>query len=320
MRSKVVKVHAGLNDFSAQKAIVTIGMFDGIHAGHKALLKHVMEEATKAGGESVVLSFWPHPRVVLNKDAEKLRFLTSLEEKTRLIAETGIDHLILLPFTKELSQKTAEEFIEEILVKQIKVHHLVVGYNHRFGKGRQHNFEHYQAFARKFNFEISRVDPVEVEGLHTSSSTVRQYLSQGNIRVANTILGYHYQLSGRVIGGQRLGRKLGFPTANIQVGEPSKLVPPDGVYACRVTTEGKQYMGMLNIGYRPTVNHNVDHRSIEVHILDFNQDIYSEEILVEFIDKLRDEKKFDNLEELQAQLKNDENNTRQTLNHYFLGG
>ncbi len=281
-------------------------MFDGVHMGHRELLGQLIRKAKVVGGESVVITFWPHPRMVLNQDTEKLRFLTSPVERTKLFGQLGIDHLVLIPFSKVLANLTAEEFIRQILINKLNVHHLMVGYNHRFGKGRQHSYNEYQAFARKYKFSISLVEAVLTNGMQTSSTDIRNYLFAGEMNEANKILGYKYTVSGRVVGGQQLGRRIGYPTANIEVEEPYKLIPPDGVYAVMVRVEGKRYGGMLNIGYRPTVNHNVDHRSLEVHIFDFNRDIYSEEIELEFITRVRNEQKFANVDELTAQLKVDE--------------
>lgn len=301
-----MKVHSDLSKFKAQRPVITIGMFDGVHTGHRVLLKRLTEKAKAVDGESVVITFWPHPRMVLKQDADKLRFLTSPEERTKLFGQLGIDHLVLIPFSLELANLTAEEFIQQILIDKLHIYHLMVGYNHRFGKGRQHSYEEYQAFANKYNFTISMVEAVLTDGMQTSSTDIRQHLLAGEMRAANKILGYQYTVSGRVVGGQQLGRRIGYPTANIEVEEPHKLIPPDGVYAVKVRVEGKDYGGMLNIGFRPTVNHNVDHRSLEVHIFDFNHDIYSEEVELEFIQRVRDEQKFADVDELIAQLQKDE--------------
>jgi len=305
-----VKVHSDLTKFKAQRPVITIGMFDGVHTGHRELLGQLTAKAKSVGGESVVITFWPHPRMVLKQDADKLRFLTSPEERTKLFSQLGIDHLVLIPFSLELANLTAEEFIQQILLGQLNIHHLMVGYNHRFGKGRQHSFEEYQAFANKYNFNISLVEAVLTDGMQTSSTDIRNHLLAGQMQEANKILGYQYTVSGRVVGGQQLGRRIGYPTANIEVEEPYKLIPPDGVYAVKVRVEGKEYGGMLNIGFRPTVSHNIDHRSLEVHIFDFNHDIYSEEVELEFIQRVRDEQKFANVDDLIAQLKKDEETIR----------
>lgn len=313
-----MKVHSDLSTFQAHRPVVTIGMFDGVHIGHRQLLAQLVEKAKDIEGEAVVITFWPHPRMVLNQDKEKLRFLTSPEERTILFSQLGIDHLLLIPFTTDLANLTSEEFIHQFLVDKIGIYHLLMGYNHRFGRDRESRYDKYCELAEKYQFGISKVEAVRAGGLKTSSTDIRNHLLDGAIEKANQILGYPYLVSGRVMGGQKLGRRIGYPTANIEVNESFKLIPPDGVYACTVHVEGKQFGGMLNIGFRPTVNHNVDHRSLEVHIFDFNRDIYSEEIQVEFHTRVRDEMKFENVEALQQQLKKDEIEIRSFL-HDLMG-
>jgi riboflavin kinase/FMN adenylyltransferase len=308
-----VKIHAGLQDFSATNAVVTIGMFDGIHIGHRQLLNTTIEMARQINCESVVLTFWPHPRVVLNKDSESLRFLTSLEEKTRLFSTIGIDHLVILPFTPELATLTAAEFTRQILVDRLQMKQLVVGYNHRFGSDAHHTPVNCETLGAEMGFEVTRIAPVTGDDEKASSTVIRHHLENGRITHANKLLGYPYIITGRVVGGQKLGRTIGFPTANIEVEEDAKLIPMDGVYACRVNTLGQTYNGMLNIGFRPTVSSHKDFRTIEVHILDFNRDIYSEEIVIEFIDRIRSEMQFDGINALIEQLKHDEQAVRKRL-------
>ena len=308
-----MKVYSGLNGFSAKNPVVTIGMFDGLHAGHRVLLQKVIDKAREINGESVIISFWPHPRVVLNKDADDLRFLTSLEEKTRLFSETGIDHLVLIPFTKELAELSAKEFIMEILIRGIKLKHLVIGYDHRFGKDRASSHDEYHKYASEYNFTISKIGAVKIGGLHISSTVIRNLILKGKIKEANKLLTYNYLLSGRVIGGMKVGRRIGFPTANIEPQEARKLIPPDGVYACIVHVLGGKYGGMLNIGYKPTLSSYQKQRSIEVHIFDFNRDVYSEEITIEFVERIRNEKKFTDIAKLRLQLKKDEQVIRKSL-------
>jgi riboflavin kinase/FMN adenylyltransferase len=262
--------------------------------------------------ESVVLTFWPHPRIVLGQDVEKLRLLTTLEEKTKIISETGIDHLIIVPFNKELACLTAEAFVEQILVQQLRTHHLVIGFNHRFGKGGT-DFEKLIHLSGRLGFGLSQFRHIDVDGLYPSSTKIRDLLLEGKIPEANLLLGYTYTITGQVTGGMKMGRKLSYPTANLQLSEKAKLVPPDGVYACKVKVMGKEYGGMVNIGIRPTVNQQMDNRSIEVHILDFNQEIYSEEISIAFLTKTREEIKFANIEALKEQLKKDECEIRDLL-------
>lgn len=307
-----MKVYSNPDNFSDKNVVVTIGMFDGVHMGHTKLLEHIVEHAKLVNGKSAVLTFWPHPRVVLNQEPESLEFITTLDEKTKIISEYGVDYLILLPFSKALANLTAEEFIKDILIRKINMTHLAVGYNHRFGKDRVADFETYTNISTKLNFGLSRVEAVYKNDKAISSTLVRNLLNQGKIGEAKHMLGYSFSISGTVNSGQQLGRKLGYPTANIKPNENYKLIPSIGVYACTVRVMGKRFGGMLNIGIRPTVNNNKE-LTIEVHILNFNQDIYSKEIEVTFIKKVRDEIKFDGLESLVAQLKEDEVEIRKIL-------
>ncbi|GAO29247.1 bifunctional riboflavin kinase/FAD synthetase [Geofilum rubicundum] len=307
-----MQVHSSIESYKGPRPIVTMGTFDGMHPGHCALLQRVKQLAELENTQSVVLTFWPHPRIVLGQDVAKLRLLTTLEEKTKMMSETGIDHLIIVPFNKELANLTAEDFVEKILVQQLNTHHLIIGYNHRFGKGGT-DFTNLMHLSGRLCFELSQFRHIDVNGLYPSSTKIRNFLLEGKIPEANLLLGYTYTITGQVTGGMKMGRKLSYPTANLQLSEKAKLVPPDGVYACRVKVMGKVYGGMVNIGIRPTVNQQMDNRSIEVHILDFNQEIYSEEISIAFITKTREEIKFPDIEALKEQLKKDETVIRELL-------
>lgn len=307
-----MKVHSSLETYLGNQPIVTMGTFDGVHPGHRALLKRVKNLAVAENKESVVLTFWPHPRIILGQDADKLRLLTSLDEKIEIISQLNIDHLIIVPFTKEFSELSACDFLEKVLVKSLNVGHLVIGFNHRFGKGGI-TLEEIFKQARKLNFDISQFRHVDIDGQYPSSTRIRDLLLEGKIRQANLLLGYNYSVTGRVTGGMQLGRKLSYPTANLVITERAKLIPPDGVYACFVKVIGKYYGGMVNIGFRPTVNNQMDNRSIEVHILDFNEDIYSEEVTIQFIAKTRDEMRMADLETLKRQLQQDESIIREIL-------
>lgn len=302
---KTVKIHTNINNFNAHKPVVTIGTFDGLHLGHQKVLARLIDFAESHGGESVVFTFYPHPRLVTAPHETNLRLLTTLEEKKELFARSGIDHLIVFPFTKEFSQLTYSEFVEQILVKKMHTHCLVVGYDHRFGKNREGGFEYLQNCADKFGFEIEKLEVLLVDEAHVSSTRIREALEKGDVALANKFLGYRFTLHGTVVEGQRVGRKLGFPTANIEASDPHKLIPGYGVYAVEVLLSGNKYKGMLNIGIRPTFNKNADNRSIEVHIFNFSGDIYNKEITLVFAGKIRDEQKFSSLEALTEQLKND---------------
>ena len=300
-----MQIHSSLDAYTGNNAFVTMGTFDGVHPGHRALLKRIKDLAHAEDAESVALTFWPHPRIVLNQDVEKLRLLTSLDEKITIISEIGIDHLIVLPFDEHIYSLTAENFIKEILVDKVRMKHLVIGFNHRFGKGGT-SLEEIIRFAGRYEFEFSQFRHIDIDGHYPSSTKIRNLLMEGNIPQANFLLGYPYTISGQVTGGMKLGRKLSYPTANLIINEKAKLVPPDGVYACRVKVLGKTYGGMVNIGIRPTVNNQMDNRSIEVHILDFQGDIYSEEVSLQFVARTREEMKFPDIDALRKQLRHDE--------------
>lgn len=298
-------IHTDINNFNIKNPILTIGVFDGVHQGHISVLSRLKKIAKEQNGESVVLTLWPHPRIVLNKDIDSLRLLSNIDEKKHLLSKTGIDHLIVLPFTKEFAELTACEFIEEYLVKMIKVKHLVVGYNHQFGKDRKAGYEFLNKCASTFGFSIEKLDPKSVNDDHVSSTKIREFLNNGELDIANKYLGYEYFISGNVVEGNQIGRKIGFPTANIKIPEPYKQVPLDGVYAVRVNLNGDSYNGMLNIGTRPTLELDIPTKNMEVHIFDFEQKIYNQTITISFAKRIRDEKKFPGLEELTEQLKKD---------------
>ena len=289
---------------------VTIGMFDGVHVGHQELLKVLKENATRLNVPSVVVTFWPHPRIVLHQDEDSLRFLTSVEDKCLLFNDLGIDFVVVLPFTPELSQLSTEEFIAQILVDKLSVKHLVVGYNHRFGKGKNHDFSEYQLLADKYKFGIKKVEPVIVDSVKVSSTQIRNYLISSQLIEANRQLGYEYSLKGEVVTGNQLGRRINYPTANILLENNQKLIPADGVYACRCHLNGKWLLGMVNIGLRPTISNNPDYRTIEAHILDFNEDIYGERLDLHLVSKVREEIKFPSIDHLKEQLLKDEREVR----------
>lgn len=312
-----MQIHPSIETYSGPPPVLTMGTFDGVHPGHLALLRELVRLAKALNTVSLVLTFWPHPRLVLGHDPEKLRLLNTLKEKTRILSETGVDHLVVLPFTTELARLSASEFTTRILAEQLKTRHLLVGFNHRFGKDGVRS-EELDALATRLGFGLSRYQAVEIDGQRPSSTRIRQLLLEGRIPEANALLGYAYSITGRVVGGQQLGRRLSYPTANLQVNERAKLLPPDGVYACRVRITGKTFGGMVNIGVKPTVNTQMDHRSVEVHILDFKEDIYSEEISLEFLHKTREEMKFEGLEALKTQLGKDETEIRKLLQKHGL--
>ncbi|MCY1632762.1 bifunctional riboflavin kinase/FAD synthetase [Marinifilum sp. D737] len=300
-----MKIYTDLKDFSALNPVVTIGTFDGVHLGHRKVIRRLQELAHKVNGETVIFTFYPHPRLVLSEENNGLRLINTLEEKKVLLEAAGIDHLVIYPFTKEFSKLSYVEFVEQILVKQLGMKYLVVGYDHRFGHNRQGKYEDLKVFADQLNFKIERQDVLNMDAINVSSTKIRKAIGEGDINTANKYLGYRFFIKGDVVDGKKLGSKIGFPTANIDPQESYKLVPKDGVYAVKVDVDDKRYLGMLNIGVRPTVNNQLDNRSIEVHILDFDQDIYYKNITIHFYKRIRNEQFFASIDELKAQLAKD---------------
>lgn len=300
-----MKLHTNLNQFKAKKPVVTIGTFDGVHLGHQKVILRLQEFAKQHDGETVIFTFHTHPRLVTSPNEGNLRLLTTLNEKINLFEKYGIDHLVVYTFDKVFSELSYAEFVEKILVEKIGTHCLVVGYDHKFGKNREGGFDYLQKCAEKFSFEIERLDALAVDKDNVSSTKIRNALENGDIEKANRFLGYQFTLHGKVVEGKQLGRTLGFPTANIEASDKHKIIPGYGVYAVKVEINGAEYKGMLNIGTRPTFNNNADNRSIEVNIFDFENDIYSKEITLKFVGKIRDEQRFGSIEMLVDQLKKD---------------
>jgi len=300
-----VQIHYNLDNFVAVNPVVTIGTFDGVHLGHREVISELKRISELSGGDSVVFTFDPHPRIVIAPQEDSLRLLSTKNEKINLMEKMGIDHLVIYPFTIEFSKLSYNEFVKNILVGKMNIASLVVGYDHRFGQGRKGDFNSLELLSNALNFKVEQLSELLVDNKVVSSTKIRLALEAGDILKANHYLGYRYTLSGKVIEGKQLGRKIGFPTANIETFDDHKLVPGDGVYAVFVQTGGEIYKGMLNIGIRPTVNYNADHKSIEVHIFDFESDIYNSEITLYFVSKIRNEQKFDGIVELHEQLVKD---------------
>ena len=300
-----------IEDIHPQSPMVaTIGFFDGVHLGHRFLINQVKAAAAQTGWQSSIITFPVHPRQVIQSEFQP-QLLSSPEEKIELLAATGIDNCILLPFTRELSMLTAREFMQLLYIRY-NVRMLVIGYDHRFGHNRTETFEDYCRYGKELGIHIMQATAYTQEQDKVSSSAIRRALQTGDIRTATKFLGYPYFLEGTVVDGYKVGRKIGFPTANLQVDFPNKLIPSVGVYAVWVSVGGKQWKGMLNIGHRPTLN-NGTNLSIEVHILDFEGDIYRQKMRIEFIDFLRPETKFSSVDELIEQMKKDKEATIQVL-------
>ena len=295
---------------SLPPTVATIGFFDGVHLGHRYLINQVKIAASQCGWCSSIITFPIHPRQVIQSDYQP-QLLSSPEEKIELLSQTGVDNCILLPFTRELSKFTAWEFMQ-LLYEQYKVRMLVIGYDHRFGHNRAETFEDYCRYGRELGIHIMQATAYTQEQDKVSSSAIRRSLLSGDVMTAHKYMGYNYFLEGTVVSGYQVGRKIGFPTANLRVDFPYKLIPSIGVYAVRVQVAGQQWKGMLSIGYRPTINNGND-LSIEVHILDFQGDIYNQKMRIEFIEFLRPEIKFDSIDELIAQMHMDKEETMKIL-------
>lgn len=290
-------------DLPLEPCVATIGFFDGVHLGHRFLIEQVKELAKDQGLRSALITFPVHPRQVMKSDYRP-ELLTTPEEKIELLKAQGVDYCIMLDFTVELSQLSALSFMKDILQQRYNVSTLIIGYDHRFGHNRSEGFEDYVRYGQQIGMNVYRAQACMIDDLNISSSLVRTYLLEGKIDLSTRYLGYNYSIEGVVVGGYRVGRTIGFPTANLDLRESNKLIPSDGVYAVRVEVKGYLYAGMLNIGYRPTLD-NGSKKSIEVHILRFDEDIYDEKIRLYFVSRIRSEMKFSGLDELIAQLKRD---------------
>ncbi len=296
-----MKVYRNISDFKKLPfAVVTQGTFDGVHAGHKKILNHLCQRSSELKGESVVLTFFPHPRMVLFPDDDSIKLINTLDENISLLEQTGINHLIVLEFTDSIAKLSATHFVRDILVKAIGTRHLIVGYDHRFGRNREGSFSDLQDFSTIYDFTIEQISEVDINEITVSSSKIRNALLKGDIDTASDFLQRKFSLSGQVVEGNKLGRTIGYPTANINVKEKYKIIPGDGVYAVHIQLNQGFYDGMLNIGNRPTINGTS--RVIEVNIFNFDASIYNENIKIEFVKRIRDEIKFPSLNDLKAQL------------------
>jgi len=302
-----MKVYSNIEDFKEVKnPIVTTGTFDGVHLGHQKIIARIKDVAQKHQGETVLLTFYPHPRMVLFPDDNELKLLNTQQEKIELLEKYGIDHLIIHPFTKEFSRLTSVEFVRNILVNQLRTNRLIIGYNHHFGRNREGSFEHLKEFGPVYGFDVEEIPAKDIDSIEVSSTKIRVALQSGDVETANTYLGHTYSITGKVIKGNQLGRTLGYPTANIFIDDKYKLIPADGVYAVKVLVHGNSYGGMLNVGNNPTIDGKG--RSIEVNLFDFSGDIYGADATIYFIKRLRDEQKFNGLDELKNALAIDKQN------------
>ena len=296
-------IHAISNFSSEEKTFVTIGTFDGVHFGHQQIIKKLVNEAKKEGGKSVLLTFFPHPRMVLQKDSS-LKLINTIDERAELLKKTGLDYLIIHPFSKEFSRLSALSFVRDILVNQLNTSKLIIGYDHHFGKNREGNIEQLSEYSELYNFSVEEIPAQDIDEVSISSTKIRKALANGHLKTANNYLGYNFMLTGTVVNGKQLGGKIGFPTANIDIKETYKLIPKTGVYVVKSEINKKVIFGMMNIGNRPTINGK--HQTIEVHFFDFNQNVYHQKITIETLYFLREEQKFDSVKILIHQLKKDE--------------
>lgn len=288
-----------------KKSAITVGTFDGIHSGHKKIIEKLNAVKKSKGLRSVIITFDPHPQIVLRNKAKDIKILTTLEEKLEIFEQLGIDIAYVINFTKEFSQTTADEFYKNYLINKIGLSDLILGYDHMFGKNREGNFDTLKELSEQNNFTVDKVDEYQFEGQHISSTVLRDLLSnEGDVKRVAQILGRYYSIEGKVVEGKKLGRELGFPTANIEVSNEFKLIPKKGIYTVQVQIDGKDFYGMMSIGNNPTVT-DEDSIKLEVNIFDFDENIYGKNIKVSFIERLRDEKKFDSIETLKTQISED---------------
>ncbi|RXM45172.1 bifunctional riboflavin kinase/FAD synthetase [Flavobacterium sp. YO64] len=307
-----MKLFHSINDFhSTKKTILTLGTFDGVHIGHKKILERITQNTENGKYESLVLTFFPHPRMVLQEKSE-IKLLNTIAEKTKLLEATGIENLIIHPFDESFSRLTAEEFVHSILVDQFQIQKIIIGHDHRFGRNRTANIDNLIAYGAEYGFEVEQISAQEIQDVSVSSTKIRKALTEGKMDLANEYLGYDYFLSGKIVKGKQLGRTIGFPTANIEIEEDYKLIPKTGVYAVKALIDQKEIFGMMNIGFNPTVNG--QKQTIEVNLFDFDADIYDKEIEVSLLHFLREEQKFGSIDLLKEQLNQDRINALAFIN------
>jgi len=298
-----LKIFNSIHDFkSTKKTILTLGTFDGVHVGHQKIIQKLIQNASDYNCESLILTFFPHPRMVLQEGSD-IKLLNTIDEKTVLLKKMGLDNLIIHPFDKEFSRLTAEEFVKTILVDALHIQKIIIGYDHRFGRNRLANIDDLILYGKQYNFEVEQISAQEIDSVSISSTKIRNAILDGNIALANEYLGYKYVINGMVINGNQLGRTIGFPTANLKIEENYKLIPKNGVYIVKSTINQKTVFGVMNIGTNPTVNG--EELSIEVHFIDFDADLYNSKIEISVLERIRDEQKFDSIELLKNQIQED---------------
>lgn len=307
-----MKIYNSIEEFIPKfKVALTLGTFDGVHIGHQSIIEKLNEVAEKIDGESVLMTFYPHPRHVLHPNNQKLKLLSTIEERSEMLKEYGLRHFIIQEFTKKFSQLKSENFVKEILVDKLCVKKLIIGYDHHFGRNREGNYEKLLRLSNLYSYEVEKIDPLNYMGSSVSSTKIRKKIHENKFKEVRKLLGRYFSFSGKIIEGKKMGKKIGYPTANIIVENVNKLMPNDGVYAVYIKVNSKDYMGMMNIGYNPTFNSSK--KSVEVHILDFNEDIYGIDVKVSIVEKIRKEKKFLSVEDLKKNLDIDKKKVRQLL-------
>jgi len=300
-----MKTFHSIESFSSKTpTVLTIGTFDGIHIGHKKILDRLLNTAKNQKLQSLVLTFFPHPRMVLQKDSN-IKLIHTIDERANILDTLGLDNLIIQPFSKEFSRLSATEFVRDILVHQLNVKHIIVGYDHRFGRNRTANIDSLKEFGEIYNFKVEEISAQDIDAVAVSSTKIRNALAGGNLQTANAYLGAAFQLNGRITKGKGIGKTINFPTANILISEEYKIIPKNGVYIAKAIIDNKTYLGMMNIGNNPTVNGTS--QSIEIHLFNFNQDIYNKDISVELLKRIRSEHKFASIDSLKQQLVKDKN-------------
>ncbi len=307
-----MKKFQSLFDYSSnQKSIVTLGTFDGVHIGHKKIIEKLVLSSSQCDCESLVLTFFPHPRMIL-QDSQEIKLLNTIEERIQLLEASGLDNLVIHPFDQEFSRLTAEEFVSTVLVDQFNVKKIIIGYDHRFGRNRTADIHDLIEFGKKYEFEVEQISAQEIDEVSVSSTKIRKALLEGNVALANEYLGYAYLLTGTIVKGKGIGRTINFPTANLKIEESYKLIPKNGVYIIQSTINNRLVFGMMNIGYNPTVNG--EGQSIEIHFFDFKENLYDKKIQIQVLKRIRDEEKFDSLEQLTQQLEKDKSTALNYLN------
>ena len=307
-----MKIYKSIDEYNESKSsVVTIGTFDGVHKGHQKIFNKVLNASKQSNLSSVVLTFFPHPRIILNKYND-IKMIDSLDEKINHLEKIGIDHLVIHPFDKKFSLLSADQFIKEYLLEKLKLKHIIIGYDHRFGKGREASVTDLKKYSNEFNFVLDEIDAQEIEKIAISSTKIRNSINEGDLKTTKIYLGRFFSLTGKVVKGDGLGKQIDYPTANISIKEDYKIIPKDGVYYIKTTIDNNLYNGMMNIGHRPTIG--TKEKSIEVNLFNFNIDIYDRVISIDVVEKIRDEKKFASIEALKTQLAKDQEHCLKLIN------